>query len=210
MKSAGQSDPEEENLIRKASSGCLEAFNQLVLRYQHLAYHHAYILLGDVDSAEDVTQDSFIKAFQNIHRFRGGSFRAWLLRILTNTAYDHLRQVRRRPVLPLFTEDEDGEESESSTWFIDASASVEATVEQNEAARRVYQWLNGLPEIYRHVLILVDLYELNYGEVAEILSVPLGTVKSRLVRARLRMRKRLQDDGEYFAVYRRNNPLASV
>jgi len=194
-------------LIREASKGCLDSFNQLVLHYQGIAYHHAYALLGNAASAEDITQESFIKAFKNIGRFRGGSFRAWLLKIVTNTAYDHLRKSVRYPVQFLFPENDDGEEVESPSWLADPSPSVEATVELNEDSRRLYQLLDELPEVYRSVLTLVDLHELDYREVAEILNVPMGTVKSRLARARLQMKRKLQNDFEYFT---RSNQTVSV
>ena len=79
---------DEENLISLASEGDLDAFNQLVLMHQNLAYHHAYAILGDLALAEDAEQDSFIRAFQSMAGFRGGSFRAWILKIVTNSAYD--------------------------------------------------------------------------------------------------------------------------
>ena len=189
---------EDEKLIRMASQGSLEAFNQLVLRYQNLAYHQAYALLDEADTAEDVTQESFIKAFRSIHTFRGGSFRAWLLRIVTNTAYDLLRQSRKYTLQPLFPEDEEGEDLESPAWLTDPSAPVEKTVEQNEEAQRIYQLLNELPEIYRSVLTLVDLQALEYWEAAQVLDVPMGTVKSRLARARLQMKTKIQRDDRFF------------
>jgi RNA polymerase sigma-70 factor (ECF subfamily) len=197
----------EAALVRKASKGSLEAFNQLVLRYQNIAYHHAYALIGDAASADDLTQESFIKAFRNIRTFRGGSFRAWLLRIVTNTAYDFLRRSKQHLIQPLYPEDEYAEEFESPAWLADPSASVEATVEQNEDSRRLYQLLDELPAIYRSVLTLVDLYELDYWEAAEILKVPLGTIKSRLARARLQMGRKLQDDFEYFIRFDRAVPV---
>jgi RNA polymerase sigma factor (sigma-70 family) len=92
-----QTSPDEQLLIQLASAGDLDAFNRLVLKYQDLAYHHAYSLLGDHATAEDVTQDSFIRAFQNIGGFRGGLFRVWILKIVTNTAYDLLRRSKRHP-----------------------------------------------------------------------------------------------------------------
>jgi RNA polymerase sigma-70 factor (ECF subfamily) len=199
MKPADLSVPDAEHvLIGKASKGSLDAFNQLVLRYQDIAYHHAYALLGDAASAEDITQDSFIKAYLNIRSFRGGSFRAWLLKIVTNRAYDLLRQSRNHPIQSLFPEDDYGEEIESPAWSADPSPSVEATVEQNEDSRRLHQLLDELPDVYRTILVLVDLYELEYWEAAEILQVPLGTVKSRLARARLRLWRKLQGNFEYF------------
>jgi RNA polymerase sigma-70 factor (ECF subfamily) len=187
----------EEVLIGQAVQGSLEAFNQLVLHYQNIAYHYAYALLGDPAAADDVAQESFIKAFRNISGFRGGSFRAWLLKIVTNTAYDLFRQAKQHPIQPLFPDDEAGDEIESPDWLVDPSPSVEATVEQNEDAQRLYQLLDQLPEIHRSVLTLVDLYEMDYWEVAEILNVPMGTVKSRLARARLQLRRILLADSQY-------------
>jgi RNA polymerase sigma-70 factor, ECF subfamily len=181
----------EVALINKAMRGDLEAFNQLVLNYQDMAYNHARALLGDPDSAEDAVQDSFIKAFQNLHGFRGGSFRGWLLRIVTNSAYDMLRRSGRRPTQPLFPEGDDGEEIESPAWLADPNASVQETVEREEESKRLYQLLDELPEVYRSVLTLIDLYELDYLEVAEALKVPIGTIKSRLARARLKMKQKV-------------------
>ncbi|HKY53765.1 MAG TPA: sigma-70 family RNA polymerase sigma factor [Anaerolineales bacterium] len=183
----------EEALVRMASNGDLDAFNQLVLRYQNMAYNHAYALLGNTDSAEDATQESFIKAFQAVNSFRGGSFRGWLLRIVTNSAYDIMRRSQRHPSQPLFPTDEDGNEIESASWLADPDASVEDTVEQNELSRDIYKMLDELSPIYRSVLTLIDIDELDYVETAEVLDVPIGTVKSRLARARMQMQHKLRN-----------------
>jgi RNA polymerase sigma-70 factor (ECF subfamily) len=187
----------EEVLVRRASEGDLESFNQLVMMYQNIAYGHAFALLGDPALSDDATQESFIKAFENMGGFRGGSFRAWLLKIVTNTAYDQLRKARRHPMQSLVPEDENGEEIESAPWLADPAASVQTTVEQNEDARRLYRLIDELPDVYRRVLTLVDLYDLDYTEAARILRVPLGTVKSRLARARLQLKERLESDSSY-------------
>ena len=178
---------EEENLIEFARNGDLDAFNQLVLMYQDLAYNHANALLRDSFLAEDATQEGFIKAFQNIDSFRGGSFRAWLMRIVTNTVYDMLRKSKRQPTQPLIPEDANGEELESAFWLADPNASVQETIERQEFADEIYQILDELPEAYRSVLTLIDICEMDYTEVALSLNIPLGTVKSRITRARLRM-----------------------
>lgn len=188
----------EEALIKIAAQGSLEAFNELVLRYQNLAYHQAYTLLGESTAAEDITQESFIKAFRSLRSFRCGSFRAWLLRIVSNTAYDLLRQSRHHFLQPLFPEDDEGEEIETPAWLVDPSASVEKTVEQNEQAQRIYELLNELPEIHRRVITLVDIHGLEYWEAAEVLGVPVGTVKSRLARARLQMKAKIEGNGAFF------------
>ena len=181
----------EEMLINTASKGDLDAFNQLVLRYQDLAYHHAHGLLRDPALAEDATQDSFIRAFQNMAGFRGGSFRAWLLKIVSNSAYDLLRRSKRHPTQSLYPEDEYGDEIETPAWLADTTTSVQDTVEQSEFSRDLYQLIDGLPVVYRTVLTLVDLHDFDYAEVADALKIPIGTVKSRLARARLKMSQKL-------------------
>jgi RNA polymerase sigma-70 factor, ECF subfamily len=184
----------EETLVQQAVNGDLEAFNQLVLAYQNLAYHHAFALLGDRDLAEDATQDSFIRAFQAMQGFRGGSLRGWLLKIVTNSAYDLLRRSYRHPSQPLFPEDENGENIESPRWLEDPQASIPRIAEQNELSKDLYKAIDSLPDVYRTVITLIDLYEFDYTEAAEALQVPIGTVKSRLARARLRMKEKLLSD----------------
>jgi RNA polymerase sigma-70 factor, ECF subfamily len=188
---------EEESILRRASTGDLESFNALVLRYQDMAYSHAYGLLCEPDLAADAAQEGFIKAFQRLDSFRGGSFRGWLLKIVTNSAYDLLRQRRRNPTQALFPEDRHGEEIESPAWLTDHGASVQATVEQREWSAELNRKLDELPAVYRTVLTLVDVHELDYGEAAQALHVPLGTVKSRLARGRLQMRKKLSEQSRY-------------
>lgn len=194
MSSKNQSiEFDDETLLTGASNGDLDAFNQLVLKYQDMAYSHAYALLGDSDSAQDAAQDGFIKAFQALPAFRGGSFRGWLLKIVTNSAYDQLRRSQRHPDQPLYPEDKHGEEVESASWLADPAASVQDAVEQNELSRDIYKLLDELPEAYRSVITLIDINELDYAEAANALRVPIGTVKSRLARARIQMQAKLKN-----------------
>lgn len=183
----------EETWIQQASRGDLDAFNQLVLAHQNMAYAHAYALLGDPALAEDATQESFIKAFQAINQFRGGSFRAWLLRIVTNTAYDMLRRSAKYPTQALIPEDENGEELDSVSWLADPSSSVQDVVEQRELSNELDRLLRELPLAYRNVILLVDVQQLDYAEAAQALNVPIGTVKSRLARARIQMQKSIKN-----------------
>jgi len=92
---------DEAALIRQAQQGDLDAFNRLVLAYQDLAFNVAYRLMSDPAEAQDVTQDAFVSAYRKLDSFRGGSFKAWLLRIVTNAGYDALRKRKRQPVVPL-------------------------------------------------------------------------------------------------------------
>jgi RNA polymerase sigma-70 factor, ECF subfamily len=184
---------EEASLVKMAASGDLDAFNQLVLRHQNIAYGHAYALLGDAAQADDVAQQSFLNAFQAIHTFRGVSFRSWLLTIVTNSAYDLLRRSQRHPTQPLFPYDENDEEVESPAWLADPASDVQEIVEQRELSNQIYRALDELPEVYRTVLTLIDLSDMDYMEAAEALRIPIGTVKSRLARARLQMQKKLRN-----------------
>lgn len=186
----------DELLIEQAPKGDLDAFNQLVLHNQDLAFRHAYAMLNDPWLAEEAVQDSFMKAFQKIDRFRGGSFRAWLMRIVSNTVYDILRHSGRRPVQPLYPESSDGEEMESPKWLADPTANVEEAVEWGEEVNTINRSLDELPDIYREVLILIDLQEFDYEEAARALGVPVGTVKSRLARARLQLKGKLKSRAE--------------
>jgi RNA polymerase sigma-70 factor, ECF subfamily len=190
-----QSNPDNEViLIADAVKGNLDAFNQLVLKYQDMVYGHAYALVGDPDTADDITQECFLKAFKNLVQFHGGSFRAWLMRIVTNTSYDLLRGFNKHPTQPLFPADEYGEELESISWIADPEAGVETTFDRRETSKRLLRALDELPTNYRSVLTLVDLYELDYSEAMQILNIPIGTVKSRLARARLQMQTKMKDD----------------
>jgi RNA polymerase sigma-70 factor, ECF subfamily len=182
----------EHGLVFNATNGNLDAFNQLVLDNQDIVYNHVYHLLGDPDWAEDVTQESFIKAYQKLDACRGGSFRAWMLRIATNTSYDFYRRTSRRPTRPLYPVSDDGEEIESPAWLVDPTGSVEKTVQQKEDDEDLYRMLNELPLAYRSVILLVDVYEMDYADAAEALHLPMGTVKSRLARARIEMRNKLR------------------
>jgi RNA polymerase sigma-70 factor (ECF subfamily) len=186
----------ESVLIERAVKGDLDAFNQLVLEYQSLVYNHAHALLGDPASAEDAAQESFIKAFQSLRQFRGGSFRAWMLRIVTNTVYDVLRQQKRHPIASLYPETNNGEEIESPQWIEDPSPSLQMMVEQREFTSTLYRMLDELPDVYRSALTLIDLHELDYMEAAQALGVPIGTVKSRLARARMYLKEKLKSRAE--------------
>ena len=193
MNSTGHSIQfDEETMISRAANGDLDAFNELVLKYQDMAYNHAHSLSGDTALAEDATQESFIKAFQAIKSFRSGSFRGWLLRIVTNSVYDILRRSARHAVQPLFPEDENGEEIESAAWLADPNASVQHIIKGKEFSGEINRMLDDLPDAYRSVINLIDVQELRYEEAAQALKLPLGTVKSRLARARMQMQKKLQ------------------
>jgi len=187
---------DEAGLILEAQRGELDAFNRLVLAYQDMVYSQAYRMMGEGPAAEDATQDAFIAAFRKLSTYRGGSFKAWLLRIVTNVCYDELRRRKRRPTTPLEPTDNDDEEIESPRWLSDPNETPEERAERQELARALQRCLNGLPEEFRSVVALVNIQGMDYTEAADVLGKPLGTVKSRLARARTRMRECLKSHGE--------------
>jgi RNA polymerase sigma-70 factor (ECF subfamily) len=187
---------DEPALIRDAQHGDLNAFNSLVLSYQDVVFNTALRILGDEDRAADASQDAFISAFRALNSYRGGSFRAWLLRTVTNACYDELRRKKRRPTTPLEPETGDGEEMETPRWLTDPNASPEEQLDKAELEHAIQHCLENLPTDFRLVVVLADIQGLDYSEVAETIRKPLGTIKSRLARARLRLRECLQAFGE--------------
>jgi RNA polymerase sigma-70 factor (ECF subfamily) len=183
---------DEPALIQAAQHGDLDAFNRLVLAYQDLVYAQAYRLMGESEAAQDASQDAFISAYRNMGAYRGGSFRAWLLRIVTNACYDELRRRKRRPTTPLEPVDSEEEEIESPHWIADPRESPEERTERIEMDRAIQNCLDDLSPDFRAVVVLVDVQGFDYFEAAEVVHTPVGTIKSRLSRARLRLRDCLQ------------------
>jgi RNA polymerase sigma-70 factor (ECF subfamily) len=187
---------DEIALIQAAMDGDLDSFNHLVLAYQDLVYNQAFRMIGEEESADDATQNTFISAYKHLKSFRGGSFKAWLLRIVTNACYDELRRRKRRPTVPLEPMDDDGEEVESAKWLVDPVDQPEEQVLQAELQRAIQHCLDELPSDFRATVIMVDVQGFDYFEAASAVGKPIGTIKSRLARARLRLRDCLNSFGE--------------
>lgn len=180
---------DESEAIAKSQKGDTAAFNELVARYQGMVYNTAYRLLGDPDAAADAAQEAFLSAFQGIKGFRGGSFKVWLLRITTNACYDELRRRQRCPISSLQTLPVPEEEPSSLPGEPEAP---EELVLRHETQVIIQQGLLTLPPEQRAVLILSDIQGLSYEEIAQVMRISLGTVKSRLSRARAHLRDYLQ------------------
>lgn len=184
---------DEIALIKDAQRGDLDAFNALVLGHQDGLFNAALRILGDEELAADATQDAFLSAFRSLNSYRGGSFKAWLMRTVTNACYDELRRKQRRPTAPLEPHHAgSGETNDSPRWLADPSLSPEQQSEANELEHAIQHCLDGLPPEFRTVVVMADIEGLDYSEVALAVRAPLGTVKSRLARARLRLRECLQ------------------
>lgn len=194
MVQADSASWDEAALVRAAQRGNLDAFNELILAYQTQVYNLAYHLLQDPAAADDAAQEAFISAYRSLDQFRGGSFRAWLLRIVTNACYDAMRYTKRRPSVSW--EDFGELDEDANPNLRDAAELPEEALERDELRRLLEATLALLPEEQRMVLLLVDRLGLSYEEVAETLQLQLGTVKSRLARARGKMRDLLLERRE--------------
>lgn len=177
---------DESRIISQAQNGSLSAFNQLVMAYQGTAYNVAYRVIGNQDAAADACQDAFLKAYKAIKQYQGGSFKSWLLRIVTNTCYDQLRYKSRRPATSL--EDLAENPDDHSLKLVSRAETPEEHTLRGELGDLLQVGINQLPPDQRLVLILSDVQGLSYQEIAEIIDQPLGTVKSRLSRGRRRLR----------------------
>jgi RNA polymerase sigma-70 factor (ECF subfamily) len=177
---------DEIRVIKEAQKGSLSAFNQLIMAYQGTAYNLAYRVIGNSDAAADACQDAFIKAYKAIAQYQGGSFKGWLLRIVTNTCYDHIRYKSRRPATSL--EDLVENPDDHSSKLVSESERPEEQVLRRELHDVIQMGINQLPEDQRIVVVLSDIQGMAYQEIAEIIDEPLGTVKSRLSRGRGRLR----------------------
>ena len=185
---------EEARLVSAAQQGRVDAFNELVLAYQQQVYNLAYRIIGEPAAAADATQEAFISAYQHLAGFRGGSFRSWLMRIVSNACYDELRRRKRRPATAL---DELGDfDEEANPALINGHEGPSEYAERQELARTSQAGIETLPHDQRVVLVLSDVQGMDYQEIAEVTDVSLGTVKSRLARARAKLRDYLRANGE--------------
>ncbi|MCS7263237.1 MAG: sigma-70 family RNA polymerase sigma factor [Armatimonadetes bacterium] len=171
----------EEALVQKAKRGDSQAFELLIERHYQRIYKLAFQMLGNGEDAADATQETFVKAYQQIRSFRGASsFATWLYRIAINTCRDMMRRNRAIPFSQISPEDEQND-FEPSTLI---EPNPNEILAEREKAELVWMALNSLPEDTRQILVLCDMQGFSYAEVAEILNLAEGTVKSRLHRAR--------------------------
>jgi RNA polymerase sigma factor (sigma-70 family) len=190
---------DERILLQDARHGNLEAFNQLVLAHQNHAYSFAYRMLGEEEGAADAAQQAFLSAYRHLNELRGESFRSWLLRIVANACLDELRRRKRRPAVSLddlATGEEDDRSDESLSILADPTEGPESAAVRSDLRRSIEECLSLLPPEQRATVLLVDVHALEYGEAARALRVALGTVKSRVARARADLRDCLRAKGE--------------
>lgn len=191
----------DSNLVERCRGGDLQAFDALVERHQSRVFNVCYWMLGNRDEAADVSQDAFVRAFRSLANFRGDSaFGTWLHRIAVNAAIDAGQRRKRGPLLYTDLQLAGEEERDDPEPDPDSRPNLDPAhlVLREEKRVAVRNALASLPEHYRIVLILFDIEGYAYEEIAQTLDLPLGTVKSRISRARLSLRERLQSSRELF------------
>lgn len=187
----------DQDLIKRCKTGDREAFNMLVQTYQKQVFNIAYSMLSDYEDASDATQEIFVKVYKSIETFRGqSSFTTWLYRICANVCNDFLRKRQRRASTVSIDKSDDNDnyvaelESESPT--------PEEHLELTERQRAVRSAINELRTEYKEIIIYSDMNDMSYDEISSILKCPVGTVKSRLNRARNALKKKLLEKRELF------------
>ncbi len=189
---------EEKALIERCKRGDMGAFNDLVRKYEKQVYNFAYRLTGNYDDANDIAQEAFLRVYNAIGSFRGdASFTTWLFRITTNVFLDDRKRARAHPHASL-DEYMELEESSVARQIEDPSPSPEAITEEKERAQILQEAIHSLPEYQRAMVSLYHTQQKSYEEIAEIMDLPIGTVKSRLNRARLALKEKLTPLRELF------------
>ena len=179
-----------DNLIALAQKGDIDSFNAVVLQFQDYVFTITYRIMGDSNSASDAAQDTFITAYRKLDTFRGGNFRAWIARIATNTCYDELRKRKRRP--QDYLEEMPGSDMYDEPLVPADSPNPEQEAQRADLNQAIQDCIRALNDDQRMVIVLSDVQGYAYQEIADMVDASLGTVKSRLSRARLAVRRCLQ------------------
>lgn len=176
-------DPEEGSLIAQSQRGDFDAFDRLVAAHEDRIYHAAYRITGNSEDARDAAQETFVKAFRALPRYRHeAAFGTWLHRIAVNASLDIVRRRPQAPPVPL-----------EEVVLPAQTHNPDTEAERHEVQRRVHDALRRLAPDHRVIVVLRDLQGLAYEEIAEVLRIPIGTVRSRLSRAREVLRALLKD-----------------
>ncbi len=193
-KTTGRPEQEDEALIRSFLSDNSEAFDRLVFKYMDMIFNLCFRIVHDYDDANDCAQETFIKVYRNLHQFRfRSSFSTWLYRIAINTCRNRIASSGDRARKKMLRIDNPGEPGSDTVDIHDCSFDPDSLFEKNEQARLIHQAIDALPEELKVLVVLRDLEGNSYEEIAGITGVNLGTVKSRLARARHLLRESLRE-----------------
>lgn len=192
---------DEPRLIKRAQNGDSKAFELLIEAHFKKIYNIAYRIAGNPDDASDMTQEVMIKLFRNINSFGGNSkFSTWVYRVATNTCLDELKKLRRHSTYSINSEINTGD-GEFLYEVEDTSPTPDLEVERSELADMVAKAITALNPEHRAIITLRDIQEFSYEEIANILNISEGTVKSRISRARMQLKKILERDFNFGGTY---------
>ena len=191
---ASNNSNDDRDLVGRARRGDREAFTQLIVQYQVPLYNMALRMVGQPDDAADITQEAFLRAWEKIHTLREAPFKSWLFQIAANLCYDHFRRGRRFGIMP----DEDQPGTSNVVGLGIAPPHPQEQTEANARTRLVRDSIQALDHGMRIAIVLRDINGMAYEEIAAVLRVPLGTVKSRIARARAQVQERLQQHPDFF------------
>ena len=188
---------EEARLVRDILKGDADAFETLVREHQTRVYNLALRMTGSPEDAMDISQETFLKAWRTLGKFRGDcSLGSWLYRIASNLCIDLLRKNKRRQTDKVVSLDDPGEEGRPLE-LPDVSGDPQRVLETAEGRQAVWDCVDALPELQRQILLLRELSGLSYEEIARQLGLELGTVKSRIFRARAKLAELLRERGTF-------------
>ncbi len=188
----------ENDLIERCKRGEMSAFDELVSHYEKRVFNFAYRIAGNYDDANDVAQEAFVRVFNSIHTFRGdANFTTWIYRIVTNVYLDERKKSKshRQTSLDEYIE---LDENSVSRQIEDDTPHPDEVVEEKERDSALQKAINELPDYQRIIVTLYHLKHVSYEEIAEMLNLPIGTVKSRLNRSRLALKEKLENQPELF------------
>ena len=189
----------ERALVELARAGDEAAFEKLVTLYERKVYATAFRYTANEHDAMDISQEVFIRVFRFIHTFNlESSFSTWIYRITVNVCKDHIRKRASRAELPLELTDE--ESGEYTVEISDSTYDPVELYEQAELRQEIRRAIDDLPDNYKEIVLLRDIGGLSYDEIAQTLDIEVGTVKSRLSRARENLRKKLLQSGNIFGI----------
>ena len=183
---------DDRDLVGRARQGDREAFTQLIVQYQVPLYNMALRMVSSREDAADISQEAFLRAWEKIRTLRDAPFKSWLFQIAVNLCYDHFRRGRRYGAMP------DEEQGGKIVGLGVAMPDPQERAEANERNRVVRDSIAALEHDMRTALILRDINGMAYDEIASVLRVPLGTVKSRIARARAQVQEQLQRNPDLF------------
>jgi RNA polymerase sigma-70 factor (ECF subfamily) len=189
VKSAHEA-PTDESLISRFQNGDVYAFEEIVHRYKDPLINFVYNFVGNRVDAEDIVQETFLRVFKNKHLYRNiAKFSTWIYTIASNLAKTELRRRRRRRLLSISRMGFDDKDYELPDKFLTPDRIVDSEMKQDT----IREEIEALPVKFREVIVLRDIQEFSYEEISDILKIPVGTVKSRVNRGRLRLQKRLKN-----------------